>query len=94
MPSHHYRPAGKNSGSEFTSSPLTARQAVVLKTIQKFISDWGYPPTRVELADLLGFASANAAHSHMKALERKGYIAMHSGVARGVVVLADEAALS
>lgn len=63
---------------------LTARQQEVLELIKDHISDTGYPPTRAEIAQSLGFRSANAAEEHLKALARKGAIEMVPGASRGI----------
>ncbi len=44
----------------------------------------GRPPTRQEIASAFSFRSVNAAESHLRALERKGFIAINEGVARGI----------
>ena len=66
---------------------LTKRQSEVLDVIQDCIADTGMPPTRVELARILGFRSANAAEEHLKALARKGAIEIMSGTSRGIRIL-------
>ena len=58
---------------------LTKRQNEVLDVIKEQIAKTGMPPTRVELAKILGFRSANAAEEHLKALARKGAIEILSG---------------
>lgn len=63
---------------------LTARQQQILDLIKSHIEDTGYPPTRAEIADQLGFKSANAAEEHLKALARKGAIEMVAGASRGI----------
>lgn len=63
---------------------LTARQQQILDLIKEHIQDTGYPPTRAEIADILGFKSANAAEEHLKALARKGAIEMVAGASRGI----------
>lgn len=63
---------------------LTKRQSEVLDVIQDCIAKTGMPPTRVELAKILGFRSANAAEEHLKALARKGAIEIISGTSRGI----------
>ena len=50
------------------------------------------PPTRAEIAVRLGFKSANAAEEHLKALAKKGVIAMLPGTSRGIRLLEDETA--
>jgi repressor LexA len=63
---------------------LTARQQEILELIQKHISNTGFPPTRAEIAQTLGFRSPNAAEEHLKALARKGAIELTSGASRGI----------
>lgn len=63
---------------------LTTRQQEVLDLIKSHIEDTGYPPTRAEIANQLGFRSANAAEEHLKALARKGAIEMVPGASRGI----------
>ncbi|MDA0789946.1 MAG: transcriptional repressor LexA [Proteobacteria bacterium] len=63
---------------------LTARQTQVLEFIKSHIDDTGYPPTRADIANELGFRSANASEEHLKALARKGAIEMIPGTSRGI----------
>ncbi|TVZ39168.1 repressor LexA [Alteromonadaceae bacterium 2753L.S.0a.02] len=63
---------------------LTARQQQILDLIREHIDETGYPPTRAEIAEILGFKSANAAEEHLKALARKGAIEMIAGASRGI----------
>ena len=57
---------------------LTARQQEVLECIRNAIQTTGFPPTRKDIAQELGFRSANAAEDHLKALARKGVIKKYS----------------
>ncbi|MCP4468847.1 MAG: transcriptional repressor LexA [Proteobacteria bacterium] len=63
---------------------LTQRQQQVLDLVKQYIDDTGYPPTRANIAEHLGFKSANAAEEHLKALARKGAIEMIAGTSRGI----------
>lgn len=63
---------------------LTPRQQQVFDVIRSHMEDKGCPPTRVELAKILGFRSANAAEEHIKALARKGAIEIIEGASRGI----------
>lgn len=63
---------------------LTARQNEVLNFIKSHINDTGYPPTRADIADHLGFKSPNASEEHLKALARKGAIEIIPGTSRGI----------
>jgi repressor LexA len=67
--------------------PLTDRQAEILHFIQQVLDETGMPPTRAEIARQLGFRSANAAEEHLRALKRKGAIALIPGVSRGIQVI-------
>lgn len=69
---------------------LTDRQALILEIIKEHIEDSGFPPTRAELAEILGFKSVNAAEDHLRALERKGYIEILPGASRGIRLLEEE----
>ena len=70
--------------------PLTNRQAQILELIKVFIKDTGMPPTRAEIAQTLGFKSANAAEEHLKALANKGAIKMKPGASRGIQLIEEE----
>lgn len=63
---------------------LTERQAQILELIRQFVSERGHPPTRAEIAQALGFKSANAAEDHLRALARKGAIEIVPGTSRGI----------
>ena len=65
---------------------LTARQEEILGLITMAIEESGLPPTRAEIANRLGFASANAAEEHLRALAKKGYIELSPGTSRGIRV--------
>lgn len=66
------------------ASKLTARQQEILDLIRAEIQRTGFPPTRVEIAQALGFRSPNAAEDHLKALARKGAIVLTAGASRGI----------
>ncbi|MEJ2531534.1 MAG: transcriptional repressor LexA [Halioglobus sp.] len=63
---------------------LTQRQQQVLDIVREHIDSTGYPPTRADIAQALGFKSANAAEEHLKALARKGAIEIIAGASRGI----------
>ena len=68
---------------------LTARQEQILNLIKDAIENTGFPPTRAEIANELGFKSANAAEEHLQALARKGVIELVSGTSRGIRLRGD-----
>jgi repressor LexA len=65
---------------------LTERQSEILKLIRELTEVSGYPPTRAEIAERMGFRSVNAAEQHLRALEKKGAIDISSGASRGIRV--------
>lgn len=65
---------------------LTARQAEILQVIRDYVAENGMPPSRPELAKLLGIASTNAVFKHLDALARKGAIELVPNAARGIRV--------
>ena len=69
------------------TASLTARQEEILNLIKTNIRATGYPPTRAEIANELGFKSPNAAEEHLRALARKGVIEMIKGTSRGIRLL-------
>lgn len=63
---------------------LTSRQEEILEYIKHYLQDAGFPPTRMEIAQAMGFKSPNAAEEHLRALARKGAIEMLPGTSRGI----------
>ena len=68
---------------------LTDRQQQILDLVQSAIERTGAPPTRAEIANELGFQSANAAEEHLQALARKGVIELVGGTSRGIRLQSD-----
>lgn len=66
---------------------LTPKQRRVYEFIRAMLKRTGAPPTRAEIADALGFASANAAQAHLQTLARKGVIELGSRRSRGIRVI-------
>jgi repressor LexA len=54
---------------------LTDRQRQVLSFISESIRHRGYPPTLREIGEKMGIRSTNGVNDHLKALEKKGYLA-------------------
>jgi len=65
-------------------SDLTTRQRQVLEFIRAHLEASGMPPTRSEIAQQMGFKSANAAEEHLRTLNRKGVIELIPGASRGI----------
>jgi repressor LexA len=53
---------------------LTERQRQTLTYIAETVRERGYPPSVREICDALGLASSSTVHSHLQALQRKGYV--------------------
>jgi repressor LexA len=68
---------------------LTPRQQEILDLVKTAIERTGAPPTRAEIAQQLGFKSANAAEEHLQALARKGVIELLGGTSRGIRLKSD-----
>jgi repressor LexA len=68
------------------SFKLTSAQ----QRVHQFITDWkenkGFPPTVREIAEGLGFKSLNSVRQHLRLIEKKGFLKISSGKARGIDV--------
>ena len=69
---------------------LTSRQEEILAFIKDYLQETGFPPTRSEIAQKMGFKSPNAAEEHLRALARKGAIEMLPGTSRGLRIPINE----
>ena len=65
---------------------LTKRQEEILNLIKNHIFEFGFPPTRADIAKSLGFKSPNAAEQHLRAIEKKGFIKILTGASRGIIL--------
>ena len=65
---------------------MTERQEEVYDLIVAYIDATGWPPTRLEIGQYFGF-NRNAAQEHLMAIQKKGYISITKGIARGISVL-------
>ena len=63
---------------------LTEQQYKIFDVIKGHVNDYGYPPTRAEIAKIMGFKSVNAAESHIKALVKKGVLLKVPDSSRGL----------
>lgn len=63
---------------------LTDKQSNIYAFIETCKMKNGYPPTQAEVRDRFGFSSLNAVRSHLLLIEKKGYIQLNSGKARGI----------
>lgn len=66
---------------------LSVRQKAMLDFIKEEINHKGYPPTVREIGKAVGLTSTASVHSHLLALEQKGYIRRDSSKQRALEVL-------
>ncbi len=53
---------------------LTKRQEEFLRYISDYIKEWGHPPSFDEIKGYFKFESYHSVTTHLRVLERKGYI--------------------
>lgn len=68
---------------------LTERQLETLRYISESLEERGYPPSVREICEAMGLASPSTAHSHLKALQKKGYIRIDPTKPRAIELLFD-----
>lgn len=66
---------------------LSLRQTRILEFIKKEIREKGYPPAVREIGEAVGLLSSSTVHSHLQALEDKGYIRRDSSKPRAIEIL-------
>lgn len=66
---------------------LTKRQQEILDFMRSFTEDNGYPPTVREIGEAVGLSSSSTVHSHLSALENKGFIRRDASSARALVIV-------
>jgi repressor LexA len=68
---------------------LTERQRQTLQFIADTVVDRGYPPSVREICRALDLASSSTVHSHLQALQRKGFIKIDPTKPRAIELLYD-----
>jgi repressor LexA len=63
---------------------LSSNQYKVFEFIRNYIDEKGASPTYREIAAHFGYKSPKAAVDHVRALEKKGYVARRPGLSRGI----------
>lgn len=69
---------------------LTRRQREILTFVQRYAEAHGYPPSVREIGQALGLTSSSTVHSHLSALEKKGFLRRDPSKPRALEVLRDE----
>ncbi|MGH2693457.1 MAG: transcriptional repressor LexA [Actinomycetota bacterium] len=65
---------------------LTERQRQTLQYIADAVAGRGYPPSVREIGEALGLASSSTVHSHLHALQRKGFITIDPSKPRAIEI--------
>ena len=68
-------------------SHLTEKQFNILKFILLWNSEKGFPPSLNEISENFSLASTNAVRCHLSAIQKKGYIRINHGKARGIQII-------
>jgi repressor LexA len=68
---------------------LTERQRETLQFIAEMVDQRGYPPSVREIGEALGLASSSTVHSHLQALQRKGYLRIDPTKPRAIELMFD-----
>lgn len=71
------------------ASRLTRRQSDILTFIRRYTESHGYPPSVREIGQAMGVTSSSTVHSHLAALERKGYLRRDPSKPRALEILRD-----
>jgi repressor LexA len=66
---------------------LSERQGGILRFLEGFIAENGYPPSVREIGEAVGLSSSSTVHSHLNALENKGFIRRDPSSARALTVI-------
>lgn len=72
---------------------LTKRQREILTYVMTSMQQRGYPPSVREIGAALGLTSSSTVHSHLTALEKKGFIHRDPSKPRAIEILKDGASL-
>ncbi len=70
---------------------LTKRQREILTYLLDSMQERGYPPSVREIGAALGLTSSSTVHSHLAALEKKGFIHRDPSKPRAIEILKDGA---
>jgi len=69
---------------------LTERQQLVFDFIEQYFQREGMPPTVREIAEGLEFKSPNSVQEHLRLIEKKGWVELRRGIARGIFPISHE----
>ena len=69
---------------------LTETQKKILSFIVDHVEGEGSPPTIREISGHFGYSAPTSARTHLQALEKKGYVKLHQGRARGIELIQEK----
>src|SRR5437762_13852435 len=76
--------SGRPRGKSVSSKKLSDRQKNILKYIEAYVDERGYPPSIREIGDRVGISSTSVVDYNLRVLERDGYIRRDREVSRGL----------
>src|SRR5205085_6175347 len=76
--------SGRPRGKSVSSKKLSDRQKNILKYIEAYVDERGYPPSIREIGDRVGISSTSVVDYNLKVLERDGHIRRDREVSRGL----------
>src|SRR5712671_5533709 len=71
-------------GKMATEKKLSERQKNILKYVEEYVDERGYPPSIREIGDRVGISSTSVVDYNLKVLEREGKIRRDREVSRGL----------
>jgi repressor LexA len=71
-------------GNAVSTKKLSERQKNILKYIETYVDERGYPPSIREIGDRVGISSTSVVDYNLRVLERDGYIRRDREVSRGL----------
>jgi repressor LexA len=72
---------------------LSNKQLIILNFVKQEIKSKGYPPSVREICKAVGLSSTSTVHSHLTALEKKGFIRKGNNKNRAIEVIDEESML-
>lgn len=69
---------------------ITPRQTAILEFIEAESAAKGYPPSVREIGEAVGLSSSSTVHSHLRTLEKKGYLRRDPSKPRALVIIPDQ----
>ena len=73
-----------------TGRPLSKRQQAIYDYICSYTKEHSYPPSVREIGAAVGLASPSTVHTHLKVLEREGFITRDSNKPRTIEIVGQD----